>query len=81
MLDAQEHQSDLEDLAEAKREAQTADEESAALAAQEHQMQLEVSAKQARSWPLFCIALGSVTDHVGLYSEPSEHALGHEVLF
>lgn len=44
----QKHQSDLEALAEVKRESQTADEESAALAAQVHQMQMEVSAKQVR---------------------------------
>lgn len=43
----QEHQNDLQALQEAKREAQAADEESAALAAQVHQMQMEVSAKQA----------------------------------
>lgn len=49
-LDLQEHQSDLAALEEAKRQAQTADEESAALDAQVHQMQMEVSAKQARSW-------------------------------
>lgn len=47
-LDVQEHQSDIETLAELKMEAQTADEESAALAAQVHQMQMEVSAKQVR---------------------------------
>ena len=51
-LHVQEHQSDLEALAEVKREAQTADEESAALAAQVHQMQMEVTAKQVRLWPV-----------------------------
>ncbi len=51
-MDVQEHRNDLQALEEAKREAQVADEESAALAAQVHQMQMEVSAKQARPWPV-----------------------------
>lgn len=51
-LNVQEHQSDLEALAEVTMEAQTADEESAALAAQVHQMQMEVSAKQVRHSPV-----------------------------
>lgn len=39
---------DLEALATAKREAQKIDEESTMLAAEVHQMQMELAAKQAR---------------------------------
>ena len=49
--DVQEHQADLDSLADAKSEAQKADEDSAMLAAEVVQMQMEVAAKQARSSP------------------------------
>ena len=68
----QEHQNDLQALQEAKKEAQAADEESTGLAAQVHQMQMEVSAKQAR--PLPVIALRTRPLHVALLSgEPPGH--------
>ena len=44
----QEHELDLQALAEAVNEAQKAEEQSAMLAAEVHQMQMEIAAKQVR---------------------------------